>query len=71
MNINEQNNAFKLCPMCGEPTVTYVDNRKWKCYSCNFTLYNNVASAIGLIIIFDAKTMSGNNALKAHDEGYY
>ncbi|MFI3258268.1 MAG: NUDIX domain-containing protein, partial [Spirochaetales bacterium] len=44
---------------------------KWKCRSCNFTLYNNVASAIGLIIIFDAKTMSGNNALKAHDEGYY
>lgn len=42
--------AFQFCPRCGRQTVRYTDRRKWFCAECNFTLYNNVAAAVGLVI---------------------
>lgn len=44
-------NDFSFCPKCGKPTVNYIDNKKWVCSSCGFTLYNNVAASATLIIM--------------------
>lgn len=47
-----ENNEFNYCPDCGSKEIDTVDNsRKWKCRNCGFTLYNNVASAVGLVIV--------------------
>ena len=43
-------NRFEFCPHCASPEIAYMDGRKWRCPSCGFTLYNNTASAVGLII---------------------
>ena len=43
-------NDFKLCPMCGSAKIENHGNRKWLCPDCGFDLYNNVASAVGIII---------------------
>lgn len=43
-------NEFNFCPICGKREVHYVEEKKWKCRDCGFTLYNNVASAVGLIL---------------------
>lgn len=44
-------NAFNVCPMCQSKSIQYKDNLKWICPECNFVLYNNVAAAVGLIIV--------------------
>jgi ADP-ribose pyrophosphatase YjhB (NUDIX family) len=44
-------NEFKMCPMCGARSIQYVQGKKWLCPECGFDLYNNVASAVGLIIV--------------------
>lgn len=46
----ESVNRFDFCPHCASPQIAYIDGRKWRCESCGFTLYNNTASAVGLII---------------------
>ena len=43
-------NNFNLCPMCGSKKIECKDNRKWECPDCNFDLYCNVATAVGVII---------------------
>ena len=43
-------NDFKLCPICGSKNIENHKNRKWLCPDCGFDLYNNVASAVGIII---------------------
>lgn len=43
-------NRFDFCPHCASAEIAYMDGRKWRCPSCGFTLYNNTASAVGLII---------------------
>ncbi len=49
--INGLKNDFKLCPMCGSKKIENHNNRKWMCPDCGFDLYNNVASATGIVII--------------------
>ncbi|WP_246473218.1 NUDIX hydrolase [Treponema parvum] len=44
-------NDFLFCPKCGGKKVQYADDRKWNCPDCGFKLYNNVAAAVGLVII--------------------
>lgn len=44
------NNNFNFCPECGGKNIKNVNMRKWRCEDCGFTLYNNVASAVGLVI---------------------
>lgn len=44
-------NDFNQCPKCGSKKIENVLDRKWKCPDCGFTLYNNVASAVGLVIV--------------------
>ena len=46
---------LKYCPNCGKETLEYINNRKWSCKECNLSLYNNVAAAVGLIIILKDK----------------
>lgn len=48
--INGFKNDFKLCPMCGSKKIENHGNRKWLCPDCGFDLYNNVASAVGIVI---------------------
>ena len=48
--INGLQNDFKLCPMCGSKKIENHGNRKWVCPDCGFDLYNNVASAVGIVI---------------------
>ncbi len=43
-------NDFNFCPSCGSKNIKNVNMRKWLCPDCGFDLYNNVASAVGLII---------------------
>lgn len=39
--------------MCGSKNIQYAQNKKWLCPDCGFDLYNNVASAVGLIIVLN------------------
>ena len=48
--VNGFKNDFKLCPMCGSTKIENHGDRKWLCPDCGFDLYNNVASAVGVII---------------------
>ncbi|MBQ9630263.1 MAG: NUDIX domain-containing protein [Treponema sp.] len=43
-------NDFLLCPKCASKKIKSVDGRKWQCPDCGFDLYNNTASAVGIII---------------------
>ena len=46
-----ENNRFNFCPECGGKNIqTLMNGRKWLCPDCGFDLYNNVASAVGLLI---------------------
>ncbi len=46
-------NDFNFCPACGGRHIQNVKMRKWLCADCGFDLYNNVATAVGLIICDD------------------
>ena len=49
-----QDNRFNYCPQCASPRVeTVAGGRKWVCPECGFVLYNNVASAVGVIFYND------------------
>ncbi len=43
-------NVFNFCPECGSKKIETLGLKKWKCPDCGFTLYNNVAAAVGLVI---------------------
>ena len=46
-----KDNRFNFCPECGGKNIkTLMNGRKWLCPDCGFELYNNVASAVGLVI---------------------
>mgnify|MGYP000844440254 FL=1 len=70
----EKINEFAFCPACGKREAAYEDGRKWRCAACGFTLYNNTASAVGLII--PVKTEDGLSVLcikrgREPRKGYY
>jgi ADP-ribose pyrophosphatase YjhB (NUDIX family) len=45
------NQNFNYCPECGKKaTVVYKNARHWVCSECGFDLYNNVATATGVIV---------------------
>lgn len=43
-------NDFMFCPKCGSRNIQNINDRKWVCPDCGLDLYNNVASAVGVII---------------------
>lgn len=68
---------FNFCPICGKRDVHYVDDKKWKCSDCGFTLYNNVASAVGLIlsdsdgnVLFEARAKEPRKGFLALPGGF-
>lgn len=44
---------LKYCPNCGKESLHWDGEKKWSCPNCNFTLYNNVAGAVAVIIRFE------------------
>lgn len=42
--------TLAFCPECGEKTLQWDGEKKWSCPHCQFTLYNNVAGAVAVII---------------------
>jgi len=41
---------LKFCPNCGNETLQWDGEKKWSCPDCSFTLYNNVAGAVAVVI---------------------
>lgn len=41
---------LEFCPSCGKKTLHWDNEKKWSCPSCSFTLYNNVAGAVAVVI---------------------
>ena len=41
---------LKYCPSCGEESLQWDNDKKWNCTYCNFSLYNNVAGAVAVVI---------------------
>jgi NADH pyrophosphatase NudC (nudix superfamily) len=41
---------LKYCPSCGKESLHWDSEKKWSCPNCNFTLYNNVAGAVAVVI---------------------
>ena len=42
--------AFHFCPSCGSPKLYSVRSRMWRCPTCGFEYFHNVATAAGIII---------------------
>ncbi|MCS3532349.1 NUDIX domain-containing protein [Chryseobacterium sp. JUb7] len=43
---------LKYCPSCGKESLHWDGEKKWSCPNCNFSLYNNVAGAVAVVIRF-------------------
>ena len=51
-NDGMEGNRFNFCPKCGSQKIqTLKDGQKWKCPDCGFVFFNNVAAAVGIIIL--------------------
>ena len=44
---------LKYCPNCGKESLQWDGERKWSCQNCAFTLYNNVAGAVAVVIRYN------------------
>lgn len=44
------NHHLKYCPKCGNTSLNWNNINKWSCDQCGFSLYNNVAGAVAVII---------------------
>lgn len=44
---------LKYCPSCGKETLQWDGEKKWSCPNCQFTLYNNVAGAVAVVIRYN------------------
>lgn len=42
--------TLEFCPQCGNKTLQWDGEKKWSCPNCQFTLYNNVAGAVAVVI---------------------
>lgn len=41
---------FEYCPSCGASGPSFLEGKRWLCAECGFELYQNVATATGLIL---------------------
>ncbi len=44
---------LKYCPSCGKESLNWDSEKKWSCPECSFTLYNNVAGAVAVVIRYE------------------
>jgi len=44
---------LKYCPNCGKETLNWDGEKKWSCPDCGFSLYNNVAGAVAVVIRYE------------------
>lgn len=47
--------TLKYCPSCGKESLQWDGEKKWSCPHCKFTLYNNVAGAVAVVIRFESE----------------
>lgn len=67
-----EGNRFTFCPQCGGKNIeTQMGGRKWQCPDCGFDLYNNVASAVGVIITNDNGEVLFEKRAKEPRKGFY
>ncbi len=67
-----EKNKFNLCPHCGSRNIeTLNDGLKWFCHNCGFDLYNNVASAVGLLIKDSQNRFLLEKRAKEPRKGYF
>lgn len=45
------NNSFNFCPNCSGQNIHNINMRRWQCDDCGFVLYNNVATAVAVIVL--------------------
>ena len=69
--VNGFKNDFKLCPMCGSKKIENHNDRKWLCPDCGFDLYNNVATAVGVVIYDKYNNVLFEERAKNPRKGYY
>ena len=70
--------TFAFCPWCGSRDIRTVRSesgdgcfqRKWQCPACGFDLYNNVASAVGLVIANDRSEILFERRAKEPRKGF-
>lgn len=51
-------NEFKLCPQCGSKNIKSVTDFHWLCPDCGYSLYNNIAAAVGLVLVAENKLLT-------------
>src|SRR5699024_4789622 len=42
--------AFNYCPNCKSKNFQFPDQRRFECHDCGMIFYQNIASAVGMII---------------------
>lgn len=45
--------TLSICPQCGTEHLSFIDDKKWHCSQCLFTLYHNVAGAVAVILRYE------------------
>ncbi|MBF9014781.1 MULTISPECIES: NUDIX domain-containing protein [unclassified Oceanispirochaeta] len=41
---------FNYCPKCRRPSPDFIDNKKISCPDCGFTIYQNTAAAVAVLV---------------------
>ena len=55
----ENSSLIKHCPGCGSLRLNWPSSKNFECADCGFTLYLNIASAVGVIIECQGKILFG------------
>ncbi len=48
---------FRFCPACGGSDIVLHRNHEFRCPSCDFVYFHNVAAAAGVILIHEGKLL--------------
>jgi len=49
---------FNYCPSCGSRDIYFDNIKKFRCKSCDFTFFQNVAAAAAAILEYDGKIIA-------------
>lgn len=47
------NNTLSFCPNCGKQSLIWKEEKKWNCKDCDFLLYQNIAAAVAVLLIYE------------------